>query len=70
MSTITLKVEFGGGLELLFSNKRTNAVILPSSPPPDVDYLIKWLKTNLLKEREELFVENNTVYVATCNDAF
>jgi len=61
MSTITLKVEFGGGLELLFSNKRTNAVILPSSPPPDVDYLIKWLKTNLLKEREELFVENNTV---------
>lgn len=64
MSTITLKIEFGGGLELLFSNQRSNTVTLPSSPAPDVDYLIKWLTDNLLKERVELFVENNTVYVS------
>ena len=31
MSTISLKVEFGGGLELLFSNKRSHRITLPAS---------------------------------------
>ncbi|KAI6111653.1 ubiquitin-like modifier 1 [Pisolithus croceorrhizus] len=35
MSTITVKVEFGGGLELLFGNKRSHSISLPSSVPTD-----------------------------------
>ncbi|GBE83419.1 Ubiquitin-related modifier 1 [Sparassis crispa] len=74
-STISLKVEFGGGLELLFSNQRTHNISLPAQVPisatggegnkgtksVDIAYLILWLRDNLLKEREELFVENGTV---------
>lgn len=76
-STLNLKIEFGGGLELLFSNERTHKIALPtripaSSPavkadapdaPANITYLIYWLKENLLKERAELFEDNGTVYV-------
>lgn len=81
MSTISLKIEFGGGLELLFDNKRSHRIDLParipaassstaaseeaSDRPTDVQYLIHWLKDNLLKERAELFIEEGTVYVRT-----
>lgn len=80
---VSIKVEFSGGLELLFDNQRSHRVSVPSrvsasskktlkddegadgeeGRPADVKYLILWLKDNLLKEREELFVENGTVYV-------
>jgi ubiquitin related modifier 1 len=33
MSTISLKIEFGGGLELLFSNKRSHRLTLPAAVP-------------------------------------
>jgi ubiquitin related modifier 1 len=33
MSIISLKIEFGGGLELLFSNQRIYTVTLPSRVP-------------------------------------
>lgn len=33
MSIISLKIEFGGGLELLFSNQRTHAITVPSHVP-------------------------------------
>ncbi|KAI0791528.1 ubiquitin-related modifier 1 [Irpex lacteus] len=75
--TISLKVEFGGGLELLFSNQRSHKVSIPAYVPPppddappqekpsgrraDITYLMYWLRDNLLKEREELFIENGTV---------
>lgn len=61
---LALKVEFGGGLELLFSNQRSHQVNLPNEKdgkPADITYLMYWLKENLLKEREELFIENGTV---------
>lgn len=77
--TISLKVEFGGGLELLFSNQRSHKVSIPAYVPPppddappqekpsgrraDITYLMYWLRDNLLKEREELFIENGTVCV-------
>ncbi|KDQ56726.1 hypothetical protein JAAARDRAFT_36215 [Jaapia argillacea MUCL 33604] len=70
MLTISLKIEFAGGLELLFSNQRSHRISIPSNPastpnePPkraDITYLIHWLKDNLLKERVELFIENGTV---------
>lgn len=82
---LKLRIEFGGGLELLFSNQRTHDISLPSrvypasnSPleaknaqdfgeldgrPADMKFLLSWLKANLLKEREELFLDGNTVFV-------
>ena len=81
MATLNIKIEFGGGLELLFSNQRSHRVTIPanvplsSNPadaekstevkPADVTYLMYWLRDSLLKEREELFIENGTVYVTT-----
>lgn len=78
--TIALKIEFGGGLELLFENQRSHNINIPTrvsidnkteppSPdaahtntkPADIAYLIHYLKNHLLKEREELFMENGTV---------
>jgi len=35
MSTLNLKIEFGGGLELLFSNQRSYRITLPSLVPND-----------------------------------
>jgi len=32
--------------------------------PTHLKYLILWLKDNLLKEREELFLADDTVYVS------
>ena len=77
MSTVSVKVEFGGGLELLFSNQRSHKVEIPALVPPsaaeskdpkaagraaDITYLMVWLQDNLLKERPELFIEGATVY--------
>lgn len=68
MTTISIKVEFSGGLELLFSNQRKYTVAIPAvdaanSKRTDLAYLIRHLRDNLLKEREELFVDKDTVYV-------
>ncbi|PCH36894.1 ubiquitin-like modifier 1 [Wolfiporia cocos MD-104 SS10] len=66
----SVKVEFSGGLELLFSNQRKHDISLPervpadgheSGRPVDIAYLILWLRDNLLQERAELFVENDSV---------
>ncbi|KAF8892984.1 ubiquitin-related modifier 1 [Infundibulicybe gibba] len=73
-TTLTLKVEFGGGLELLFANERKHTITLPSlvapanddsaireRTPPNITYLIHHLRTHLLTERPELFTEGSTV---------
>ncbi|KAF7292851.1 Ubiquitin-related modifier 1 [Mycena indigotica] len=70
-TTISLKVEFGGGLELLFSNKRSHQLTVPATVPKstednatkqaDITFLIRYLRDNLLQERQELFMENETV---------
>lgn len=93
MSTIDLKIEFSGGLELLFDNRRTHTLTLPAvvpsssatattliheeeeengrrATPPDVTYLIRHLRTHLLRERPELFVDGDTVYVFVFSDPF
>ncbi|KAJ7093984.1 ubiquitin-like modifier 1 [Mycena belliarum] len=71
--TITLKVEFSGGLELLFSNQRSHKLSVPAlvpkkygdasseTKPADITFLIHYLRDNLLKERVELFMESDTV---------
>ncbi|KAH9854611.1 ubiquitin-like modifier 1 [Lenzites betulinus] len=33
MSTVSIKIEFGGGLELLFSNQRSHRVTIPALVP-------------------------------------
>jgi ubiquitin related modifier 1 len=38
--------------------------------PVDLNFLIHWLKDQLLKERPELFVEGGTVYVASYLHAY
>ena len=65
-TTKFVRVEFGGGLELLFSNQKSHKVEIPMTAddkPTDVCYLIHWLQDNLLRERAELFIEGDTVWV-------
>ena len=73
MAVLKLKVEFGGGLELLFSSQRRHLIDIPSTvpqgdrqgQPADIDSLIHWLKDNLLKERPELFIEGKELWVVS-----
>lgn len=67
---INLKIQFGGGMELLFGNVRSHEVSVPSlapaigskpERPADITFLIQWMKENMLKEREELFIDGLTV---------
>jgi len=64
-TTKSIRVEFGGGLELLFSKQRSHQVEIPTTTADDkltdMNYLIHWLRDNLLKEREGLFLDNDTV---------
>ncbi|KAM0700929.1 hypothetical protein Q7P35_012651 [Cladosporium inversicolor] len=66
-STIPIKVEFTGGLELLFSSQRSHKIALPStdpttSQPVNVGFLIDWLCKNLMKDpRQDMFVLEGTV---------
>ena len=70
--TIDIRIEFGGGAELLFGNIRSHNVAIPSKAyatadkkekgrPADITFLIDWMRRNMLKEREELFIEGETV---------
>ncbi|KAG6840769.1 Ubiquitin- modifier 1 [Blastosporella zonata] len=66
MATISVKVEFSGGLEVLFSNQRVHTIDVPAvdaatSTASTLQHLIVYLRDNLLQERIELFVENGTV---------
>ncbi|XP_053328745.1 ubiquitin-related modifier 1 [Spea bombifrons] len=59
---VSLKLEFGGGAELLFNGIKKHHVTLPSqSAPWDIRQLLVWIKGNLLKERPELFIQGDTV---------
>ncbi|KAK8864680.1 hypothetical protein IAR55_001932 [Kwoniella newhampshirensis] len=66
--TIEIRLEFGGGLHLLFSSKPKHAIRLPrfvpgssSAQPTNMRYLVKWMKENLLSEREEMFGDGDGV---------
>ncbi|GAB7334382.1 hypothetical protein MBLNU13_g06393t1 [Cladosporium sp. NU13] len=66
-TTIPIKVEFTGGLELLFSSQRSHKIALPSTDPAtnqavNVGFLIDWLCKNLMKDpRQDMFVLEGTV---------
>lgn len=49
MSTIALKIEFGGGLELLFGNQRSHRIDIPSKVATDNDTTVKDLEAKEAK---------------------
>ncbi|KAL2118356.1 hypothetical protein VTJ04DRAFT_8016 [Mycothermus thermophilus] len=60
-NTIDITVDFSGGLEMLFDNKRRHEVTLPAvdsaGKPVTMAFLIDYLCTNLMKDpRVDLFV--------------
>ncbi|BEJ16393.1 hypothetical protein CspHIS471_0509980 [Cutaneotrichosporon sp. HIS471] len=61
---LTLRLEFGGGLHLLFSAQPQHKVHVPRTTggkPTDIRSLIQWMKTNLVSEREDMFVDGDSV---------
>lgn len=53
-----------GGLHLLFSAQPRHTVHVPRTnegAPADVRFLIQWMKTHLVSEREDMFVEGDGV---------
>lgn len=56
-----ITIEFSGGAELLFDNEKKKELKLPTSQEWDLKKLISLLKTDHLKERQELFVQGDTV---------
>lgn len=52
-------------MELLFSNQRSHAIQLPvktpDGEPANLRFLIRYMRDNMLKEREELFIEADNV---------
>ncbi|PRP77610.1 hypothetical protein PROFUN_00471 [Planoprotostelium fungivorum] len=55
-----LSIEFSGGLELLFGKKKQHSVEVDKKEIVLRD-LLQWIKENLLKERPELFLSQQTV---------
>ena len=76
--SVKVCVEFSGGAELLFDNAKSVDLDLAKCNGGDdgggawnVAKLIAYLKENLLKERPELFVKDDTVrYNFTCHTYF
>ena len=66
-TTIPLTVTFSGGLELMFSNKATHDINIPSNIPgstqsANVKYLLKYLCEELMQDtRKELFVVDESI---------
>lgn len=61
-AALNIKLEFAGGSELLFGNVKRHTVSLPAQDKAwTTRTLIQWIRTNLLKERPELFVQGETV---------
>ncbi|PIK43540.1 putative ubiquitin-related modifier 1-like [Apostichopus japonicus] len=59
---IDIHVEFSGGAELLFDKVKEHEVKLSHDNNPwTIRKLLVWIKENLLKERPELFVQEDTV---------
>lgn len=65
--TVQVKVEFGGGTELLLAppHLKKHTINLPSKTESgqesNVTFLIDWIRRNLICEREELFIDGDSV---------
>ncbi|RBR14951.1 uncharacterized protein FIESC28_07453 [Fusarium coffeatum] len=67
---LNIDVEFSGGLEMLFSNKRQHALSIPAADqdgkPVDIAYLIDHLCRNVMDDtRKDLFVLENHLHVGS-----
>merc|ERR1712062_828051 len=58
---ITIKIEFGGGSEYLFGNKKNIEVTFEDGKAATIQDLLDKMRTEFLQEREELFFQQNTV---------
>ncbi|XP_050514435.1 ubiquitin-related modifier 1 [Diabrotica virgifera virgifera] len=57
-----ISIEFGGGAELLFGNKKSHDVDLPEKENSwTIGNLLIWMKDNMLQERPELFLQDKSV---------
>ncbi|KAG5887036.1 hypothetical protein JTB14_029995 [Gonioctena quinquepunctata] len=54
-------IEFSGGAELLFDNKKQHEVDLPEDKQWKLGELLLWMKDNMLRERPELFLQDHSV---------
>ncbi|BAE61789.1 ubiquitin-like protein [Aspergillus flavus] len=64
--SLSVTVEFTGGLEMLFSNERKHSVTLPArlsdGGRPSISFLLEYLVKNVMKdERKELFMLEDNV---------
>ncbi|KAI8929736.1 ubiquitin-related modifier 1 [Entophlyctis helioformis] len=61
---LSVNLEFGGGMELLFDHHKHIAAVLPDPHSPGTTtmrQLIAWMQTALLRERPELFAQGDSV---------
>jgi len=59
---LSITLEFSGGAELLFNKVKKHNVSLPVfSTTWNIRNLLIWIKDNLLKERPELFIQDESV---------
>ncbi|KAI8714422.1 Ubiquitin-related modifier 1 [Fusarium sp. LHS14.1] len=68
-SSLTITVEFSGGLEMLFSDKRQHSLSIPAvtqeGKPANIAYLIDHLCQNVMQDsRKDLFVLDNHLSAA------
>ncbi|KAI9486278.1 MAG: ubiquitin-related modifier 1 [Benjaminiella poitrasii] len=65
MSELAINVEFSGGMELLFQNVSKHTIKMPvtnsAGQPSNLQNLILYIRDNMMTEKKELFVENDTV---------
>ncbi|XP_017121773.1 ubiquitin-related modifier 1 homolog [Drosophila elegans] len=63
MGTPELKIilEFSAGAELLFGNIKKRQIALDGSQKWTIANLLKWMHSNILTERPELFLQDDTV---------
>ncbi|KAM7356144.1 ubiquitin-related modifier 1 [Cochliomyia hominivorax] len=63
MTSTDLKIilEFSAGAELLFGNIKKREISLPGTEKWSIRNLLKWMHSNILTERPELFIQGDTV---------
>ncbi|UPX17327.1 Ubiquitin- modifier 1 [Ascochyta rabiei] len=64
--TLSVEVEFSGGLELLFANQKKHSLSIPSrndcGEPSNVAFLVTYLCDKVMKDpRKDMFVLDGTV---------
>ncbi|KAG5680019.1 hypothetical protein PVAND_009552 [Polypedilum vanderplanki] len=56
-----IKLDFGGGAEVLFDNIKKRDLTLDSSKKWTIRTFLQYMKENLLTDREELFLQGECV---------